>query len=276
MKTFALALGSGGARGLAHIAVIEALDDMGVKPVAIAGTSVGALIGAAYAAGMNGKDIRHHVLAIAHNPRDTRRRLLAARAGKLSDLLSGAFSQATQMDAEKFCTQFLPEAVPTDFSALAITLIVMATDLHRRQEAALTAGPLRTALAASIAFPGLFRPVSVDGRIMVDGGATNPLPFDQLFGRADAVVAIDVLGAPTPERSDIPSAWESVFTTINIMGSTIVAAKHRHAAPDLVSRPNVAIFRTLDFYQASAILRTTDAVKSEVKDKLGALLSGAP
>ena len=58
MKTFALALGGGGARGLAHIAVIEALDDMGVKPVAIAGTSIGALIGAAYAAGMPGKDIR--------------------------------------------------------------------------------------------------------------------------------------------------------------------------------------------------------------------------
>ena len=207
MKTFALALGSGGARGLAHIAVIEALDDMGVKPVAIAGTSVGALIGAAYAAGMNGKDIRHHVLAIAHNPRDTRRRLLAARAGKLSDLLSGAFSQATQMDAEKFCTQFLPEAVPTDFSALAITLIVMATDLHRRQEAALTAGPLRTALAASIAFPGLFRPVSVDGRIMVDGGATNPLPFDQLFGRADAVVGSWDLGI----RSQPVWTWLSGF-----------------------------------------------------------------
>jgi NTE family protein len=276
MKTFALALGSGGARGLAHIAVIEALDDMGVKPVAIAGTSVGALIGAAYAAGMSGKDIRHHILAIAHNPRDTRRRLLAARAGKLSDLLSGAFSQATQMDAEKFCAQFLPETLPTDFSALAIPLTVMATDLHRRHEAALTAGSLRPALAASIAFPGLFRPVGVDGRIMVDGGATNPLPFDQLFGRADVVTAIDVFGAATPERDDIPSAWESVFTTINIMGSTIVAAKHKHGAPDLVIRPNVAIFRTFDFYQATAILRTADAVKAEVKEKLGRLLSAVP
>jgi NTE family protein len=176
MKTFALALGSGGARGLAHIAVIEALDEMGVKPLAIAGASVGALIGAAYAAGMSGKDIRHHVLAIAHNPRETRRRLLAARAGRLSDLLSGAFSQATQMDAEKFCAQFLPEAIPADFSALAIPLVVMATDLHRREEAALSSGPLRTALAASMAFPGLFRPVGLDGRILVDGGATNPLP----------------------------------------------------------------------------------------------------
>jgi NTE family protein len=276
MKTFALALGSGGARGLAHVAVIEALDEMGAKPVAIAGTSIGALIGAAYAAGMSGKDIRHHVLAIAHNPRDTRRRLLAARAGRITDLLSGAFSQATQMDAEKFCAQFLPDAVPADFSALAIPLIVMATDLHRRQEAALAAGSLRAALAATIAFPGLFRPVNVDGRVMVDGGATNPLPFDQLFGRADVIVAVDVFGAAAPERSDMPGAWESVFSTLNIMGSTIVAAKHKHRSPDLVLRPNVAIFRTLDFYQASAILRAADAVKGELKEKLGKLLSAAP
>jgi NTE family protein len=276
MKTFALALGSGGARGLAHIAVIEALDDMGVKPTAIAGSSVGALIGAAYASGMSGKDIRHHVLAVAHNPSETRRRLLAARAGKLSDLLAGAFSQATQMDAEKFCAQFLPDTIPAEFSALAIPLTVMATDLHRREEAALSSGPLRPALAASMAFPGLFRPVDSDGRILVDGGATNPLPFDQLRGRADSVVAVDVFGAAAPERSDRPGAWESVFTTLNIMGATIVAAKQKHAAPDLVLRPNVAIFRTLDFYQASSILRSADVIKDEVKEKLGKLLSAAP
>jgi NTE family protein len=276
MRTFALALGGGGARGLAHIAVIEALDDLGVKPTAIAGTSIGALIGAAYAAGMCGKDIRHHVIRFAHDRRETMSRLVQARAGKLVDLLSGAFSQATQMDAEKFCAQFLPEAIPAEFSALAIPLTVTTTDLHRRREAPLASGPLRAALAAAIAFPGLFRPVNLDGHILVDGGATNPLPFDQLTGRADVIVAVDVFGLPTAERSDVPSAWESVFATLLIMGSTIVAAKHKHSAPDLVIRPNVAIFRTLDFYQASAILRSADAVKAEVKEKLGALLSGAP
>ncbi len=277
MKTFALALGSGGARGLAHIAVIEALDAMGLKPAAIAATSIGALIGAAYAAGMSGRDIRHHVIRFAHDRRETMSRLVQARAGTLSDLLSGAFSQATQMDAEKFCAQFLPEAIPSEFSALAIPLVVMATDLHRREEAPLTTGPLRPALAASIAFPGLFRPVLMDSRILVDGGATNPLPFDQLFGRADVVVAINVLGAPAAERTDVPGAWESVFTTINIMGSTIVAAKHNHAPPNLVViRPNVSIFRTLDFYQASSIIRSAEAVKAEVKKKLGALLNDVP
>ena len=275
MKSFALALGGGGARGLAHIAVIEAFDEMGVKPTAIAGTSLGALIGAAYAAGMRGKDIRHHVIRFAHDRRETMRRLLLARAGRLTDLLSGAVSQATQMDAEKFCTQFLPEAIPADFAALAIPLTAMTTDLHRRHELPICSGPLRPALAASIAFPGLFRPVILDDRILVDGGATNPLPFDQLAGRADFTVAVDVFGVPAEERSDLPSAWESVFTTLLIMGSTIVATKRKHAAPDLVIRPNVAIFRTLDFYQASAIIRSAELVKSEIREKLGDLLSAA-
>ena len=272
MKSIALALGSGGARGLAHIAVIEALDELGVKPAAIAGASIGALVGAAYAAGMTGKDIRHYAIALAHGRGEIRRRLMQSRAGTLSDFFAGAFSQATQMDAEKFCAQFLPKQVPADFSALDIPLTVMATDLYRRQEERLASGPLHAAVAASIAIPGLFRPVVIDGRILIDGGTTNPLPYDVLSGRADIVVAVDVFGIPVGERADMPSTWENIFTTVLVMGGAIVAAKLSHAAPDLLIRPNVTIFRTLDFYQASAILRAADAVKVEVKERLSKLL----
>jgi NTE family protein len=272
MKTFALALGGGGARGLSHIAVIEALDDMGVKPAAIAGTSIGALVGAAYAAGMRGKDIRHYALALAHSPGEIRRRLMKARAGTLAHFFSGAFSQATQLDAEKFCAQFLPSQVPADFAALEIPLTVMATDLYRRQEMPLSSGPLHPAVAASIAIPGLFRPVIVDSRVLIDGGTTNPLPFDRLAGRADIVVAVDLFSAPGGERVDLPSTWEAIYTTILVMGGAIVAAKLAHAAPDLIIRPNVGIFGTLDFYQATAILRSADATKDLVKKRLGALL----
>ncbi len=273
MKTMALALGGGGARGLAHIAVIEALDELGVTPAAVAGTSIGALVGAAYAAGMSGKEMRRYAIGLAHNRGEIMRRLIAARAGTLANLFSGGFGSATQLDAEKFCAQFLPEAVPADFSALKIPLTVIATDLHRRQEAALTSGPLHAAVAGSIAIPGLFRPVTIDGRILIDGGTTNPLPFDRLRGRADVVVAVDVFGLPMAERVDMPSMWESMLTSLLIMGSSIVAGKLHHGAPDLMIRPNVTIFRTLDFYQASAILRTADAVKAEVKEKLDALLA---
>src|ERR1700704_6388874 len=134
MKSVALALGGGGARGIAHIPVIEALDEIGVKPVAIAGTSVGALIGAAYAAGMSGKEIRRHVVALAHDRSDMLRRLFAARAGSFTSLFKEGFGSATQVDAEKLCAQYLPEAVPEDFGALKIPLIVMASDLYRRQQ----------------------------------------------------------------------------------------------------------------------------------------------
>ncbi len=275
MKTFAIALGSGGARGLAHIGIVEALDEMNVKPAAISGTSIGALIGAAYAVGLRGRDIRHHVIGLAHDPRETTRRLIAARAGSLADVFSAGFGQATQIDAEKFCTQFLPQAVPADFSALSIPLIVMATDLHARQEAAFSSGPLYPALAASIAIPGLFRPVALDGRVLVDGAATNPLPFDRLEGLADVIVAVDVFGVPPVDRADVPGGWECVYTTINVMGSSIVAAKLHRAMPDLVIRPNVTIFRALDFYQASAILRAAETAKTELKHRLGELLSAA-
>ena len=273
MQSFALALGGGGARGLAHIPVIEALDEMGVKPTVVAGTSIGALIGAAYAAGMRGKDIRRHVIGVAHNPGEITRRLLAARAGTLADFFAGAFGQATQINAEKFCAQFLPEAIPADFAMLQIPLMVVATDLYRRQETAFRSGALMPALAASIAIPGLFRPVSIEGRILVDGGASDPLPFGHLRGCADIIVAVDVFGVPTPERSDMPGAWESLYTTVLVMGSAIVAAKLDHAKPDLLIRPNIGIFRTVEFHQASAILRAAEAVKGEVKEGLGALLA---
>jgi len=275
MKSFALALGGGGARGLAHIAVIEALDEMGVTPTAIAGTSIGAMIGAAYAAGMRGKEIRHHVIAFAHDWGQTRRRLMTARAGNLVDLLYGRLSQATQIDPEKFCEQFMPAQVPNDFSHLTIPFIAMATDLHRRSELAIASGPLRPALAASIAIPGLFRPMIIDGRVLIDGGATNPLPFDKLAGRADRIVGVDVYGMPEEDRVDVPNVWDALYTTIMVMGGAIIAAKLGHAAPDLVIRPNVSIFRTLGFLQASAIIRSAEAVKTEIKEKLGVLLSDA-
>ena len=81
---------------------------------------------------------------------------------------------------------------------------------------------------------------------------------------------------PRAERVDMPSTWECVFTTVLVMGGAIVAAKLNHAAPDLVIRPNVASFRTLDFYQASAILRAAEATKAEVKERSACSLAQTP
>ena len=273
MKSVALALGGGGARGLAHIAVLEALDEMGVRPVAIAGTSIGSVVGAAYASGLSGRDIRRYAINLAHDRADVMRRLMKSRAGRLRDLFGGGFGDATRLDAEKLCAQFLPETMPENFEGLQIPLTVVASDLYRRQEVAFSSGPLRRALAASIALPTVIRPVVIDGRVLVDGGATNPLPFDRLRGLADVILAVDISGAPTDEDRAVPSALECLYATVLVMAHSIIGEKLKHGAPDLLLQPNVGSFRTLDFFQASAILRISEPIKADIKQKLAPLLA---
>ena len=272
MKSFALALGAGGARGLAHIAVIEALDELGVRPAAIAGTSIGALVGACYAAGLSGKAIRRHVLDLTLNRAEVFRRLMDARALALSSILTAPFGNPVLLDPDKFCAAFAPEGVPEDFSALGIPLRLVATDLHQRCELVFSAGALKPAIAASMAIPGLVRPIEVDGRVLVDGGAVDPLPFTQLRGMADVIVAIDCSGG-NGETGKVPGPWESIWASITVMGQVIVAEKLKSGAPDLVLRPHVGFFGMLDFLQASAILRVAEQGKAEMRAKIAALLA---
>lgn len=251
--------------------MIEALDEMGAKPVAIAGVSLGAVIGAAYAAGIGGKAIRRHVIAHAHDRPGTLSRLMTARAAAFSAWLSAPFGNPMLVDAAKLCAAFLPPAVPDDFAALAVPLTVIATDFYARSEVAFSAGALKPAIAASMAIPGLVRPMEIEGRVLVDGAAVNPLPFDHLRGLADVILAVDCSGGPTEPRG-IPDPWEALFATINVMGQSIVTEKLKAGGPDLLIWPNVGAFRLLDFFKASAILRAAEPAKAEVKEKLGALL----
>src|SRR5579871_3556776 len=272
MKTIALALGAGGARGLSHIAVFEALDELSVRPVAIAGSSIGAVAGALYRAGMSGKAIRRYVIDLAHNRPEVCRRLMLARAGTIGDMFGGDFTAAVRLDAEKLIAQFLPGLVPDDFGALKVPLTVVASNLYGRREITFSSGPLKPALAASIALPTIMRPVILDERVLIDGGATNPLPFDLLRGRADIIVAVDISGPPAEDRKGLPQAIESLYATVLVMTSAIINEKLKHEAPDILVQPNVGTFRTLDFFQASAILRVAETTKTDLKAKLEALL----
>jgi NTE family protein len=197
---------------------------------------------------------------------------MGARAVALTSVLSAPFGNPVLLDADKFCAAFVPDGVPADFAALAIPLTLVAADLNERREVAFTAGPLRPAIAASMAIPGLVRPLEHDGRVLIDGGAVDPLPFAQLRGLADVVVAVDCAGEHG-ERGKVPGPWESVFAAITVMSQTIVAEKLKAGAPDLVLRPRVGFFGMLDFLQASAILRVAEQMIPEIKEKLAALLA---
>lgn len=266
-----VALGSGGARGLSHILVLEALDELGVRPVAIAGTSIGALVGAAYAAGMPGRDIHQLALNSLRNRGEVMRRLLGARVGRMKDLFGG-LGNPVLLDAERFVSAFLPEMVPQDFAELGIPLQVVATDYWGRCERILDHGEIRPAVGASLAIPGLIRPVTQHGHTLVDGGAVNPLPFDLLRNKADIVLAVDITGGHNGETRGVPSPFDAMFATLQIMASSIVAEKLKAGAPDVLIRPNVDAFRVLEFFRASAVLKAAEPVKDEVKRRLEAVL----
>jgi NTE family protein len=115
-------------------------------------------------------------------------------------------------------------------------------------------------------------PVVIEERVLIDGGATNPLPFDLLRGRADVILAVEISGPPDHTRTGVPNAIEAMTSTVLVMMQAILAEKLKHETPDLLLHPHVGTFRTLDFFQASAILRAAEPIKSELKHKLLPLL----
>ena len=270
-RTVALALGGGGARGLAHIAVLEALDELGVKPVAIAGTSVGAVVGAAYASGMAGAEIRRFAVEVLRDNTKTMGRLLSLQIGKIRE--TGLFaSLPMQADALAIVREFLNEILPETFEDLKIPLKVVATDYWAREEVVFDSGPLLPAVAASAAIPGVARPVEFAGRVLIDGGAINPLPFDILRNAADIVIAVDITRMEERHDRTVPAAMDTLFMANHIMTYAIVSEKLKSSAPDILLRPKVHSFGALDFFRATPILRATEPIKEEVKQKLAALL----
>ena len=274
-RTVAIALGGGGARGLAHVLALEALDELGITPIAISGASIGAIVGAAYCAGMQGREIRAHVQSILRHRREVVGKLLRARVGRFSDLVFRGRGNPVLLDGEICLDLFWPDAVPDVFEDLAIPLCVVATDFYNRCEVVLTEGPLGAAVAGSMALPGLMRPVESGGRVLIDGGAVNPLPYDVLFDRADIVIAVDVTFSGRSRQRRIPTPFESMFGAAQIMQGAITAQKLKMRPPDILVRPAVEQFGVLEFRRVGQILRAAEGVKDELKRKLNARLEAS-
>jgi NTE family protein len=274
-RTVALALGSGGARGLAHIPVLEAFDELGIRPAAIAGASIGAVVGAGYAAGMSGREIRAYAEATLRDRNEIMRRLLSLQFGKMREQFSETHSLrglAMQFEASLMASEFLPAEVPETFEALKIPLTVVATDFWGRKELVIRSGPLKSAIAGSMAIPGVLRPVVHENRVLIDGGAVNPLPFDILRHAADIVVAVDITRSAEGAEGTIPEPMECLFLASHIMTHAIVSEKLKASAPDILLRPGVNLFGSLDFLRAADILRAAAPIKEETKRRLGELL----
>jgi NTE family protein len=260
-----VALGAGGARGFAHIIVVEALDELGIRPKAIAGASMGAVVGAAWAAGVPARDMRAHLQRLLRSRADVMSRVLMCRVGRFADLFGGQLQNPMMLDGERILDLFWPKAVPDRFESLAIPFTAVATDFFGRRARRFSSGPLAPAVAASMAVPGLIRHIEMDGCVLVDGGVTDPLPYRPLMGRGDFVIACDVTGGPAPEARSAPSAYEAVLGAAQIMQASITAEMLKSSKPDLVLRPQVDRYRMLDFFHAAEILTACEPIKDEIK-----------
>jgi NTE family protein len=263
MRTIGLALGGGGARGLCHIDFCMALDEMGLKPCIISGTSIGAIAGGFYAAGVSGSGMEEILDQIGLR--------------EISKMIDFSILHPSGLVKGKGVTDFLSKHLPAKtFEELTIPLKVVATDYWRRKEVIFESGDLVPAIRASISVPGIFKPVKIQQRVLIDGGAVNPLPFDIIRNECDILIAIDVSGTSVPSRKHpVPSMFESIMTTYHIMENALLEKKIEFNQPDIYIKPALENIQILDFHKEEAIRRSVKPDVERFKKQLDALLNQA-
>ena len=265
-----VALGGGGAKGLAHILMLEVLDELNIRPYRIAGTSIGAVIGALYASGMTGREIKHLIdsLTVAEDE-SWLSSLFMEDVGRWWSLIELQLGRGGLLDTTPFAT-FLQEILGISrFKELQIPLKVVAADFWSRKQVVFEKGELLPAIQASIAIPGLFSPVQINGQVLVDGGLVNPVPYDLLFDDCDVVVAIDVLGNRTPDTANNgPTYFETTFNTYQILQSSIIQEKIKNRPPDIYIRPDLKNIRVLDFNRVTEIYAQAKPAQDKLRQSL--------
>lgn len=286
-KNIGLALGSGSSRGWAHIGVIRALAEAGIEIKYVAGTSIGSLVGAAFA--LNKIDVLE----------DFARQLDWRQILSFLDI---AFPRSGLIDGEKITNFFRSQVREMNIEDLPLPYRAVATDLIAGREFVMGQGDLIAAIRASISVPGIFTLVKKDGLYLVDGGLVNPVPISVARDMgADCVIAVDLnhdlvdkkgtggvgpadppikeaadqpqgpkwkmakgltgklgeLGTPTlsqvrqwMKRDSVPNIFDVLTTSISIMESQITAAKLAADPPELLIQPKLGHISFLEFHRA--------------------------
>ena len=248
-----LVLGAGGARGAAHVGVLQALEARGIAVDLIVGSSIGAVVGAVYAldGSVAGLDQRWAAALAAAPVRFSLhpRRLELFETRPYRRLLAAWFAGRR-------------------LESLPIPLIVNAADLHSGQEVVIRRGPVAPALAAASAIPGLYAPVRQGDRLLVDGGLVDPLPLSLVPDRAGRfVIAVDVLPEPDERlepahvfaaqgtlRAKLPLLMAVVGKAFGVLGGRLRDAALRAYPPDLLITPDLRGLSSAAYNQAEVML----------------------
>jgi NTE family protein len=273
-----IALGSGSARGWAHIGVLRALTERGIAPDFVAGCSMGAMVGAAFAAGRI-EQLETWALSL-----DWRRVVGLVDVG----LRGGVFK------GDRLLNLFQGHFVECPFSELSVPFAAVATDLATGQEVWLRDGNVSDAVRASCTVPGLFRPVLHEGRYLVDGSVVNPIPVSlcRAMG-AQIVIAVDlgyhrarrfplgpqqasgaksqrrgffdILGSsPPPEMRPLPSIMDTMLGAIDIMQERIAQARLAGESPEILLAPRLGQFGPFEYHRAALAIAAGREVVAEM------------
>jgi NTE family protein len=304
--TVGLALGSGSARGWAHIGVIRALAEAGVRVDFVAGTSIGAAVGAVFASG--DVDALEDVA-------------LGLDWKQVASFYDAVLPKSGLIDGTKISNFVRRHVKETRIEQLRIPYCAVATDLDTGEEVAIREGDIIEAVRASFSIPGILTPVRLNGRILVDGGLVNPVPVNVLREMgADFVIAVDlshgVVGSrtsrevPAPPRVEdpdtrvteiknriaqalsarmervsfpaldqirrwrsrqpLPSIFDVMTTSISIMETLITTARLQADPPDLLIQPKVGHLRSLEFHRAREAIAEG---YREAADRLGGAIA---
>ena len=275
-----LVLGGGGARGASHVGVLKVLEENHIPIDYIVGTSMGAIVGGLYASGMSPGEIEENFKSVDwgdlftdrlsekelsfRNKGDRRKFIdleLGLKNGKIvfpKGIISGhklSFLLKSMVS---------PAATTKNFDLLPIPFRAIATDIETGEEVILKYGNLAEAIRASMSIPGVFTPVEIDGRILVDGGAINNLPIDiaRQMG-ADIIIAVDV-GMPLAKRDELDSALDITMQVIGIMTQQNVDEQiAQMRQKDILIRPDLGHITTADF---SKVAETISLGEEKARD----------
>jgi NTE family protein len=239
-------LGSGGARGLAHIGVIRELLSLGMEIKYISGCSMGALVGGIYAAG--------ELDAYSEWARRLERK-------DVISLLDLSFGFQGLFKGERIIGALKEITGERDIEDMDIGFTAIATDLLEQKEIWLNNGPLFDAIRASIAIPTIFTPWEYRGRILVDGGLLNPLPIAPALNHAtDLIIAVNASGRRSRERPDkekspaIPGIFDAMAMTMDTMQNAIARLKLAAYSPDIVIEIPRDVCTFYEFYRAEELI----------------------
>ena len=267
-----LALGSGAARGWAHIGVLQALEEMGIKPDVISGCSAGAIVAGAYAGG-NLEKLADWLTTL------TRRTVLG--------FFDFSFLGGGVITGEKLFDFFKERIGDSRIEDLPIPFAAIATELTSGREVWLNSGSLLAAIRASISLPGMFTPCRIDGEWMIDGGLVNPVPVSACRAmNTDLVIAVNInsgilrahfqadrakmqearaedgASESTEDKkefnffkkltreNDNPGVLDIVHSSIQIMQERILRSRLAGDPPDLLLSPRVSDIGLMEFYRA--------------------------